>query len=335
MATTSNPYAERITFEKTKAEVEFPDLLGVQIDAFQSFIQEHAPEDERLNIGLEEVFKSVFPIEDSHKNYVLEYKSYFLGLAKYTAEECMDRGLTYSVPLKVRLVLHITNEDDRSKYDQSIEQEVYFGNIPYMTNKGTFVINGAERVIVSQLQRSPGVFFDQSIHPNGTKLFQARIIPFRGSWVDFTLEVSNLGNTQDAITMGEATVRSCPHLSVSGMEQLDNTVVQVTSTNGDNKATFTLRLEASSSHQERTCEVSIAVESEGDGNQRSSTFNVDVSAPAADDLTLPEDDVDDDDTGPLSTSDSLPWPPLGQLFLVCTFAVFFAGRNRTPKPMEK
>ena len=115
MATTSNPYAERITFEKTKAEVEFPDLLGVQIDAFQSFIQEHAPEDERLNIGLEEVFKSVFPIEDSHKNYVLEYKSYFLGLAKYTTEECMDRGLTYSVPLKVRLILHITNEDDRRK----------------------------------------------------------------------------------------------------------------------------------------------------------------------------------------------------------------------------
>ena len=144
-----------------------------------------------MDIGLEEVFKSVFPIEDSHKNYVLEYKSYFLGLAKYTAEECMDRGLTFSVPLKVRLVLHITNEDDRSKYDQSIEQEVYFGNIPYMTNKGTFVINGAERVIVSQLQRSPGVFFDQSVHPNGTKLFQARIIPARGSWVDFTTDIND------------------------------------------------------------------------------------------------------------------------------------------------
>jgi len=191
LATTLNTYAERTSFEKTKSEIKFPDLLAVQIDAFQSFIQEHVPEDERLDIGLEEVFKSVFPLEDSHKNYVLEYKSYFLGLAKYTAEECMDRGLTFSVPLKVRLVLHITNEDDRSKYDQSIEQEVYFGNIPYMTNKGTFVINGAERVIVSQLQRSPGVFFDQSIHPNGTKLFQARIIPFRGSWVDFTTDIND------------------------------------------------------------------------------------------------------------------------------------------------
>ena len=191
MAAITNPYAERKSFEKTKSEIEFPDLLSVQVDAFQSFIQEDELEDERLNIGLEEVFNNVFPLEDSHRNYVLEYKSYFLGLAKYTPEECIDRGLTYSVPLKVRLVLHITNEDNRSKYDQSIEQEVYFGNIPYMTTKGNFVINGAERVIVSQLQRSPGVFFDHSIHPNGTRLYQARIIPFRGSWVDFTTDIND------------------------------------------------------------------------------------------------------------------------------------------------
>ncbi len=191
MAAITNPYAVRQSFEKTKSEIEFPDLLSVQVDAFQSFIQENELEDERLNIGLEEVFNNVFPIEDSHRNYVLEYKSYFLGLAKYTPEECIDRGLTYSVPLKVRLVLHITNEDNRNKYDQSIEQEVYFGNIPYMTSKGNFVINGAERVIVSQLQRSPGVFFDHSIHPNGTKLYQARIIPFRGSWVDFTTDIND------------------------------------------------------------------------------------------------------------------------------------------------
>jgi len=152
---------------------------------------------------------------------------------------------------------------------------------------------------------------------------------FAGSWVDFTLEVSNLGNTQDAITMGEATVRSCPHLTVSGLEQLDNTVVQVTNANGDNKVTFTLRLEASSSHQERTCEVSIAVESEGDKNQRSSTFNVEVSAPAADDPSMPDDDTDDDDTGSLSTSDSLPWPPVSQFFLVCSAAFLLAGRKTT------
>ena len=188
---TLNNKSPLISFEKIKSEIIFPDLLDVQIEAFESFIQENIPEDERLKTGLEEVFQNVFPVEDSHKNYILEYKSYFLGLAKYTPEECMDRGLTYSVPLKVRLVLHITNEDDRNKYDQSIEQEVYFGNVPYMTNKGTFVINGAERVIVSQLQRSPGVFFDASVHPNGTKLFQARIIPFRGSWVDFTTDIND------------------------------------------------------------------------------------------------------------------------------------------------
>ena len=154
MLTAANStYYNRESFEKTKSEIEFPDLLDVQIEAFQSFIQENVPEDERIDLGLQEVFNNVFPLEDPHRNYVFEYKSYFLGLAKYTPEECMDRGLTYSVPLKVRLVLHITNEDDRSKYDQSIEQEVYFGNIPMMTKKGTFVINGAERVIVSQLSR--------------------------------------------------------------------------------------------------------------------------------------------------------------------------------------
>lgn len=199
------------------------------------------------------------------------------------------------------------------------------------------VVVGEEKVGDSSL-RTQEVEADITV-PRMYRLVPNAVEPtdalFAGSWVDFTLEVSNLGNTQDAITMGEATVRSCPHLTVSGMEQLDNTVVQVTNANGDNKATFTLRLEASSSHQERTCEVSIAVESEGDGNLRSSTFNVDVSAPAADDPLLPDDDVGDDDTGSLSTSDSLPWPPVGQLLLACAVAVLFAGRNRESKSMEK
>jgi len=168
-----------------------PDLLALQKDSFQEFLQEDEAEDERNHIGLEGVFQNVFPLEDTHRNYVLEYSNYFLGLPKYTPEECIDRGVTYSIPLKVRLVLHITDEEDKNKFAQSIEQEVYFGNIPYMTEKGTFVINGAERVIVSQLQRSPGVFFDENIHPNGTKLFQARIIPFRGSWVDFTTDIND------------------------------------------------------------------------------------------------------------------------------------------------
>ncbi|MFQ6612040.1 MAG: DNA-directed RNA polymerase subunit beta [Fidelibacterota bacterium] len=191
MEATLNQYAKRKSFAKVSSEIELPDLLSVQLDSYQQFIQENVPEDERDPVGLEEVFQNVFPLEDTHRNYVLEYKSYFLGLPKYTPAECIDRGVTYSVPLKVRLILHITNENDRSKYDQSIEQEVYFGNIPKMTKKGTFIINGAERVIVSQLQRSPGVFFDDSIHPNGTRLYQARIIPFRGSWVDFTTDIND------------------------------------------------------------------------------------------------------------------------------------------------
>ncbi|MCK5346068.1 MAG: DNA-directed RNA polymerase subunit beta, partial [Candidatus Heimdallarchaeota archaeon] len=164
----------RVSFQKIPSIVDIPDLLGVQLDSYKLFLQEDTFEDERQKIGLEEVFQNVFPIEDSHRNYILEYKSYYLAPPKYSPDECIERGVTYSAPLKVKLVLHITDEENRNEYAQSIEQDVYFGNIPYMTEKGTFIINGAERVIVTQLQRSPGVFFDQSIHPNGTKLFQAR-----------------------------------------------------------------------------------------------------------------------------------------------------------------
>ncbi|MFH1853226.1 MAG: DNA-directed RNA polymerase subunit beta [Candidatus Neomarinimicrobiota bacterium] len=191
MGATINQRTERVSFSRIPSIVDSPDLLAVQTAAFQDFIQEYLPDDERTEIGLEEVFGSAFPIEDPHRNYVLEYKSYLLGLPKYSPEECIDRGVTFSVPLKARLILHITDEENKNEYAQSIEQEVYFGNIPKMTEKGTFIINGAERVIVSQLQRSPGVFFDESIHPNGTKLFQARIIPFRGSWVDFTTDIND------------------------------------------------------------------------------------------------------------------------------------------------
>ncbi len=168
-----------------------PDLLGVQIDSFRNFLQLDTPEDSREMHGLHEVLKNIFPMEDTHKNYILEYKSYYFGTSKYSPEECMERGVSYAVPLKVRLILHITDEFDRSKYAHSIEQEVYFGNIPFMTNRGTFIINGAERVIVSQLQRSPGVFFDEYTHPNGTRLYQARVIPFRGSWIDFTTDIQD------------------------------------------------------------------------------------------------------------------------------------------------
>ena len=191
MKATANTHGGRVSFSRIESIVEMPDILALQTGSFQQFIQEHTLDEQRKDIGLEKVLRGTFPIEDSHRNYVLEYNNYFLGLPKYTPSECIDRGVTYSVPLKVRLILHITDESNKNEYEQSIEQEVYFGNIPYMTEKGTFIINGAERVIVSQLQRSPGVFFDESIHPNGTKLFQGRIIPFRGSWVDFTTDIND------------------------------------------------------------------------------------------------------------------------------------------------
>ena len=191
MRATTNQSVERESFSKIPTFFDVPDLLSIQTWAYQEFLQEWIPSEARKPIGLEGVFRNVFPIEDSHRNYILEYKNYFLGQPKYSPNECMDRGVTYSAPLRVRLALHITDENNKNEYAQSIEQDVYFGNIPYMTDKGTFIINGAERVIVSQLQRSPGVFFDESIHPNGTKLFQARIIPARGSWVDFTTDIND------------------------------------------------------------------------------------------------------------------------------------------------
>lgn len=149
---------------------------------------------------------------------------------------------------------------------------------------------------------------------------------FAGSWVEFTLEVSNLGNTQDAITTGEATIRSCPHLSVSGLEQLENTVVQVTNEKGDNKAVFTLRLEASSSHQERTCEVMLSVQSEGDNAQRSSTFNMAVSAPSTEETNTP-DQSDDDDAPILSDSSSLPWLSMTEMLVVFFLAMMALRRG--------
>ena len=183
--------SDRITFSHIEELLEVPDLLSIQTKAYQKFLQEFDAPEAREDLGLQAVLNSVFPIEDSHRNYILEFNSYYLGQPKYTDDECIDRGVTYSAPLRVKLSLHITDENNKNEYAQSIEQDVYFGNIPYMTEKGTFIINGAERVIVSQLQRSPGVFFDESTHPNGTKLFQARIIPARGSWVDFTTDIND------------------------------------------------------------------------------------------------------------------------------------------------
>jgi len=185
----SKTASKRHSFTHIDAISKIPDFLAIQTSSYEDFLQDKVVPERREAKGLEAVFQGMFPVEDSHGNYVLEYVSYQLGTPKYSVRECLDRGVSFNVPLKVRLILHITDEQDKSVYAQSIEQDVFFGNVPYMTNRGTFIINGAERIIVSQLQRSPGVFFEESKHPNGTSIYQARIIPFRGSWVDFTTDI--------------------------------------------------------------------------------------------------------------------------------------------------
>ncbi|MFQ6606988.1 MAG: DNA-directed RNA polymerase subunit beta [Fidelibacterota bacterium] len=191
MSPNKNKLTKRQSYSRIKSIQKMPNLLDVQVRSFRHFMQLDVAVEKREAFGLEEVFRNAFPIEDTHRNYILEFKSYYFGMPKYSPSECLDRGVTYAVPLKVNLTLHITDEFDRSKYAHSIDQDVYFGNVPFMTNRGTFIINGAERVIVSQLQRSPGVFFDEHTHPNGTKLYQARVIPFRGSWIDFTTDIND------------------------------------------------------------------------------------------------------------------------------------------------
>jgi DNA-directed RNA polymerase subunit beta len=176
-----------------KWDIEIPNLLDVQLQSFRSFLQSEVPPEERKNEGLQEVFTSVFPITDTRDMFSLEFVSFNIGDPKYSVEECQERDLTFSAPLKCTLRLRIREVEEGQKRDKEIiEQEVYLGELPLITSKGTFLINGAERVIVSQLHRSPGVFFDETIHPNGKKLFSARIIPYRGSWVEFSLDVNDI-----------------------------------------------------------------------------------------------------------------------------------------------
>jgi DNA-directed RNA polymerase subunit beta len=182
---------KRTSFSKIKHVLDAPDLLDVQLSSYEDFLQTRIKPEERQDFGLESVFKGIFPIEDNHNTFVLEYKSYSIGKPRYVEQECVERGITYSVPLKAKLILKTAAEDDpdNTALGKTIEQDVFFGNIPHMTPRGTFIINGAERIIVSQLQRSPGVFFNDARHPNGTVLYNARIIPMRGSWVDLTTDI--------------------------------------------------------------------------------------------------------------------------------------------------
>ncbi|MEO9871576.1 DNA-directed RNA polymerase subunit beta [Ekhidna sp.] len=186
----ANNNNKRINFSSIKSVIDYPDFLDVQLKSFVDFFQLDTPAERKEGEGLYKVFMENFPITDSRENFVLEFVDYTVDPPKYSIQECIERGLTYSVPLKAKLRL-LCNDEENEDFE-TIEQEVFLGNIPYMTEKGSFVINGAERVIVSQLHRSPGVFFAQSKHTNGTLLYSARIIPFKGSWIEFATDVNNV-----------------------------------------------------------------------------------------------------------------------------------------------
>ena len=180
----------RVSFASTKSPLQFPDFLDIQLKSFHDFLQLDTPPEERKKEGLYKVFAENFPIADTRNNYVLEFLDYFVDPPRYSIEECLLRGLTYNVPLKAKLKLYCTDPDHEDFHTKVTD--VYLGQIPYMTPQGTFIINGAERVVVSQLHRSPGVFFGQSLHSNGTKLYSARIIPFKGSWIEFATDINNV-----------------------------------------------------------------------------------------------------------------------------------------------
>ena len=180
----------RFSFASSKLTAEYPDFLDIQIKSFQDFFQLETKSAERAEEGLFNTFKENFPITDTRNQFVLEFLDYFVDPPRYTIQECIERGLTYSVPLKARLKLFCT--DPEHEDFETIVQDVFLGTIPYMTPSGTFIINGAERIVVSQLHRSPGVFFGQSFHANGTKLYSARVIPFKGSWIEFATDINNV-----------------------------------------------------------------------------------------------------------------------------------------------
>ena len=181
---------QRVNFASVKNPMPYPDFLDVQLKSFQDFLQLDTPSELRKNDGLYKVFAENFPIADTRNNFVLEFIDYYIDEPRYSIQECLERGLTYCVPLKAKLKLYCT-DPDHEDFD-TVVQDVFLGTIPYMTSNGTFIINGAERVVVSQLHRSPGVFFGSSIHANGTQLYSARIIPFKGSWIEFATDINNV-----------------------------------------------------------------------------------------------------------------------------------------------
>ncbi len=184
------PNTERLSFGKTKPVLDYPDFLDIQLESFEEFVQLDIAPNERESQGLQRIFNENFPIQDTRETHILEFLYYNVDVPRYTIAECQDRSLTYSVPLKAKL--RLSSVDDSDEASETIEQEVFLGDLPWMSNRGTFIINGAERVIVSQLHRSPGVFFGQNVHPNGTQLYSARVIPFKGSWIEFTTDIRDV-----------------------------------------------------------------------------------------------------------------------------------------------
>jgi len=184
------PNTERLSFGKTKHVLDYPDFLDIQLESFEKFVQLDIAPNERESQGLQRIFNENFPIQDTRETHILEFLYFNVDVPRYTIAECQDRGLTYSVPLKAKL--RLSSVDDSDEASETIEQEVFLGDLPWMSNRGTFIINGAERVIVSQLHRSPGVFFGQNVHPNGTQLYSARVIPFKGSWIEFTTDIRDV-----------------------------------------------------------------------------------------------------------------------------------------------
>ena len=186
----ANKKNQRVNFASVKSPLAYPDFLEVQLKSFKDFLQLDTPPELRKYDGLYKVFSENFPINDTRNNFNLEFLDYFIDPPRYSIEECLERDLTYSVPLKAKLKLSC-DDPDHEDFD-TVVQDVFLGFIPYMTDNGTFIINGAERVVVSQLHRSPGVFFGSSVHANGSLLYSARIIPFKGSWIEFATDINNV-----------------------------------------------------------------------------------------------------------------------------------------------
>ena len=185
---------DRFSYGKIASAIDMPNLLDIQIDSYNWFLQKDRTPGERTKQGLQAVFNSIFPIADVHNLFSLEFVDYAIGTPKYEVEECLERGTTYAAPLRatLRLIAREKQDGEEHRIKDIVEQTVFLGELPLMTDEGTFVINGSERVIVSQLHRSPGVFFDETIHPNGKRLYSARIIPYKGAWLEFSLDINDI-----------------------------------------------------------------------------------------------------------------------------------------------